>query len=285
MNKRIYTLWFLLPLGVIYFVLFLLPTAMSFFFSMTIWSWNNWRFVGLDNFKTFFTEYALSISLINTLRYAGTVCLLKVVLGLFLAVLLSGQLLGRNFITSFIFFPSLVSNVAIGLAFRALMHPTRGLINLGLALIGIEGPDWIGNSSTALLSVIFVEAWKSLGITIVIYLAGINAISPSYYEAASIDGANAVDRFRHITLPLSRPSMNTIIILSLINGLRTFDLIWSMTEGGPGYASEVLASMVYKQYVSGYFGLSTAGNVVMLITISIIALPLYRYLTGKEVDL
>jgi raffinose/stachyose/melibiose transport system permease protein len=283
MDKKAYSLWFMLPLGIIYVILFLLPTVLSFFFSLTIWSWNGWRFVGLDNFVTFFTDYSLSISLINTLIYSGSVCLFKVTLGLLLGVILSGKLRGRNFITAFIFFPNLLSSIAIGLAFKALLHPTRGLINLGLAIAGINGPDWLGNSSTALLAVILVDLWKGIGITTVIYLAGINAISPNYYEAASIDGANGFRSFFHITLPLCRPSMNTIIILSLINGMRTFDLVWAMTKGGPGYASDVLASVIYKEYVTGFYGLSTAGNVVMLVLISVIALPLFRYLTSKEI--
>jgi raffinose/stachyose/melibiose transport system permease protein len=283
MDKKAYSLWFMLPLGIIYVILFLLPTILSFFFSLTIWSWSGWRFVGLGNFVTFFTDYSLGISLVNTLIYSGSVCLFKVILGLLLGVILSGKLRGRNFITAFIFFPNLLSSIAIGLAFKALLHPTRGLINLGLAIAGISGPDWLGNSNTALLAVILVDLWKGIGITTVIYLAGINAISPNYYEAASIDGANGFQSFFHITLPLCRPSMNTIIILSLINGMRTFDLVWAMTKGGPGYASDVLASVIYKEYVTGFYGLSTAGNVVMLVLISVIALPLFRYLTSKEI--
>jgi raffinose/stachyose/melibiose transport system permease protein len=283
MDKKIYTLWFLLPLGIIYMVLFLLPTLLSFFFSLTVWNWNDWRFIGLDNFISFFNDYSLSISVVNTLVYAASACIFKVVTGLLLAVLLCGKLRGRNFITAFIFFPNLLSSVAVGLAFKALMHPTRGLINVGLALFGIHGPDWLGNSSTALLSVISADIWRGIGITTVIYMSGINAISPNYFEAASIDGANSVDKFLHITLPLSRPAMNTVIILSLINGLRTFDLVWAMTKGGPGYASDVLSSVVYKNYLYGFYGLSIAGNVVMLMMISIIAIPMYRYITSKEV--
>ena len=119
-------------------------------------------------------------------------------------------------------------------------------------------------------------------ISVVIYIAGIQSIDKTYYEAASIDGATGWQQLKHITLPLVAPSQNSIIILSLIGGLRSFDLIWAMTGGGPGFSTDVLASVIYKQYAAGFYGLSTAGNVVMLILISVIAFPLQHFLNKRE---
>lgn len=119
----------------------------------------------------------------------------------------------------------------------------------------------------------------------IIYLAGISAIPVEYGEALLVDGGNAWDKFRHITLPLLRSSMNSVIILSFIGGLRSFDLIWAMTGGGPGFATEILASLVYKQYVSGFYGLSTAGNIILLLLVSALAMPLYIRLVRKEESL
>lgn len=284
MTGKIYNKWFLLPLLVVFGIFFIIPTVISFFFSLTIWSLDEIRFVGLYNFKTFFSEYSLRIGVKNTLLYAVFTCGLKTVLGMVIAVLLTWKLKTKHIIRSIIFFPNLVSTIAVGLIFSSLMHPTIGFINTMLETIGITGPDWLGDAKLALFSVIGVDVWKGVGVATVIYIAGIQAISGAYYEAASIDGATAFQRFRAITLPLVRSSMNTVIILSFISGLRTFDLIWTMTKGGPGFATDTLASIVYKQYAAGFYGLSTAGNVIMFFLTAVLAFPLQKMLISREVD-
>jgi len=284
--KKMYSTWFLIPVGIIFFVLFLLPTIMSFFFSMTTWTLTDWKFTGLDNLRMFFKETSLRIGFKNTLIYAALTSGSKVILGLFFgAVLATPYLRTRNFLRSVLFFPNLISTLAVGITFRSLMHPTRGLINNVLASIGIAGPDWLGNANNALYSVILIDLWKGVGIATVIYIAGILAIPEQYYEALSIDGGNTWHRFRHITLPLCRPAMNSVVILSFIGGLRTFDLVWVTTKGGPGFATDLLASIIYKQYSAGYYGLATLGNVLMFLLISLLAFPLYYFITRKEVDL
>ena len=124
-----------------------------------------------------------------------------------------------------------------------------------------------------------------MGLATVIYIAGIVSIPREYFEAATVDGASVWQRFRHIILPLARPATVTVIILSLIGGLRSFDLIWAMTRGGPGFTSDVIASVIYKQYQAGFYGLSTAGNVVLFLLVTAIVLPLFWFLNRKEVDL
>ena len=285
MKSRLYNAWFLLPLLLIYMLLFIVPTIISFFFSMTVWTLTDFRFVGLYNFKTFFSEYSLRIGVQNTLIYAVLTCGFKAVLALGLAVLLTSKMKTKHIIRSIVFFPNLVSTIAVGLTFSSFMHPTKGLFNMLLAKVGIEGPDWLGNTSLALYSVIFTDVWKGVGVATVIYIAGLMAIPETYYEAASIDGAGSFSRFRFITLPLVRSSINTVIILAFIGGIRTFDLIWSMTKGGPGFATDTMASIIYKQYAYGFFGLATAGNVVMLFLIAFLAFPLYRFLISREVDI
>lgn len=165
------------------------------------------------------------------------------------------------------------------------MHPTKGMINKVLEVLGIAGINWLGNGNLALYSVILVDIWKGLSVAAIIYIAGIQSIDKTYYEAAEIDGASKWQRIRYITLPLSTSSRNSVIILSFIGGIRSFDLIWSMTGGGPGFATDTLASVVYKQYVSGFYGLCTAGNVIMLLLILVLAVPLQRYLYRKEEQL
>jgi raffinose/stachyose/melibiose transport system permease protein len=166
-----------------------------------------------------------------------------------------------------------------------LMDPFGGPINETLATIGIPGPGWLTDPSLALLSVALVDVWKGVGLATVIYIAGIVSIPQEYFEAARVDGAGPVQQFRQVLLPLARPATVTVIILSLIGGLRSFDLIWAMTRGGPGFTSDVIASVIYKQYQAGFYGLSTAGNVLLFILVTAIVLPLSRFLNRKEVEL
>jgi len=284
-KKSPYPYWFCLPAAVIFFVFFVVPTFSSFFFSLTRWDLTDWEFIGLDNFVNFFQEPALVIGLKNTLIYAVVTCGLKVVLGILLAQLLTSRIIARGFLRSVAFFPVLVSTIGVGLTFTVLMDPSAGLINKSLATIGIEGPAWLVDPKTALLSVALVDVWKGVGLATVIFIAGIVSIPREYFEAAATDGASAFHRFWHIVLPLSKPAITTVIILSLIGGLRSFDLIWAMTRGGPGFTSDVIASVIYKQYQAGFYGLSTAGNVVLFLLVTAVVFPLYRFFTRQEVDL
>jgi len=252
---------------------------------MTWWTLTDWEFIGLENFKTFLSEPSLNIGFKNTIIYAVVTSVLKVILGLLLGVFLSQRLRSVGFIRSMIFFPTLLSTVAIGIAFSMMMHPTQGMINATLSIIGITGPDWLGDAQIALLSVALVDVWKGVGMATVIFIAGIMSIPQDYFEALMIDGGTLWNKFWDIIVPLSRPATNTVIILSFIGGLRSFDLIWAMTKGGPGFSTDLIASIIYKQYQAGFYGLSTAGNVILFLIVSLLAVPLYAYLNRKEVDL
>ena len=284
-RKSAYPYWFYLPAFAVFFVFFLLPTFSSFYYSLTRWTLFDAEFIGLENFHRFFEEPALTKGLTNTLIYAVVTSGTKVVLGMLLAVLLTSSVIGRAFMRSAVFFPVLVSTIGVGLTFTVLMEPDEGLINEALGLIGIAGPRWLVDPNYALLSVALVDVWKGVGLATVIYIAGIVSVPREFYDAARVDGATSFGLFRHITLPLAWPATVTVIILSLIGGLRSFDLIWAMTRGGPGFTSDVIASVIYKQYQAGFYGLSTAGNVVLFVLVTAIVLPLYSFLRRREVQL
>jgi raffinose/stachyose/melibiose transport system permease protein len=279
-----YPYWFYLPAALVYAVLFLLPTFASFYFSLTRWSLFDYKFIGLDNFVSFFQEPALVKGFVNTLIYAVVTSGLKVVLGLPLAVLLTSRIIARGYLRSVVFFPVLVSTIGVGITFTALMNPDHGLINKALGVLGIEGPGWLVDPKYVLISVALVDVWKGVGLATLIYIAGIVSIPQEYFEAAKCDGAGPWGTFRNVILPLARPATVTVIILSLIGGLRTFDLIWAMTRGGPGFTSDVIASVIYKQYQAGFYGLSTAGNVVLFLAVTAIVVPLFWFLNRKEVE-
>ncbi|MCF6471125.1 sugar ABC transporter permease [Nonomuraea sp. MG754425] len=274
-----------LPAAIVYVVIFLVPTVLAFYFALTRWTLFDSTFVGLQNFLDFFAEQNLRIGFRNTLFYAVLTSGLKVVLGLLLGVLLTSRLRLRGFLRSVVFFPVLVSTVAVGITFSVLLRPDTGLVNRTLALVGVDGPDWLGDANTALLSVALVDVWKGVGLATVIYIAGILSIPPDYYQAVSVDGGTAWHRFRHVTLPLSWPATYSVIVLSFIGGLRSFDLIWTMTRGGPGFTSDTIASIIYKQYQAGFFGLSTAGNVILFVVVTAIMVPLTWFLGRRQVAL
>jgi raffinose/stachyose/melibiose transport system permease protein len=278
-----YPTWFFLPAAIVYGGLFLLPTVASLYFAFTRWDLFTAEWTGLQNFRQFFSEPFLVASVGNTLIYAVLTSALKTVLGLLLAVLLVSPIIWRGALRTIVFFPVLVSTVGVGIAFTAMMHPTKGAFNTGLEWLGIDGPEWLG-ATWALYSVIAVDVWKGVGLATVIYMAGLVSIPQDYYEASRIDGATRQQQFWRITLPLVWPATVTVITLSLIGGLRFFELIWAMTGGGPGFASDVVASTIFKQYQAGFYGLATAGNVVLFVMIAIIILPLTWWFNRREVE-
>ena len=279
---RNYPHWFYLPAGIVYVLFFLVPTALAFYFSLTRWTLFDAVFIGIQNYRDFLGDPQLISGLRNTILYAVMTSGLKVIIGLLLATLLTSQLRLQGLFRALIFFPVLVSTVAVGITFSTLMQPSTGLINNALAVFGIQGPDWLGNPRLALFSVALVDVWKGVGLATVIFIAGIVSIPVEYFEAARLEGGAWV-KFRHIIIPLARNATFTVILLSFIGGLRSFDLIWTMTKGGPGFASDVLTSVIYKEYQAGFYGLSTAGNVVLFILLMIIIYPLMRFFNRREI--
>lgn len=282
--QRTYPNWFYLPAAVVFGIFFVVPTALAFYFSLTRWTLFNAIFIGFDNYVTFLNDPMLMTGLGNTLIYAVLTSGLKVIISLPLAMLLTSNIRFKGLLRSIIFFPVLVSTVAVGITFSTLMQPSVGLINTVLGFIGLPRPDWLGDPDLALYSVALVDVWKGIGIAMVIFMAGILSIPLDYFEAARLEGGTWI-KFRYVILPLARNATFTVILLSFIGGLRSFDLIWTMTHGGPGFASDVLTSVIYKEYQAGFYGLSTAGNVVLFILVTIIVYPLMRSFNRLELEL
>ncbi len=226
---------FIFPAGLVFGVFFLVPTALAFYFSLTRWTLFDATFIGLDNFGEFLERPQLIGGLRNTLIYAVLTSGLKGHPRLPLAMLLTSRIRARGS-ARIIFFPVLVSTVAVGITFATLMQPSVGLINTDpRRSSGSPHPDWLGNPDLALLSVALVDVWKGVGIATVIFIAGILSIPVEYFEAARLEGGTWV-KFRYVIIPLARNATFTVILLSFIGGLRSFDLIWTMTHGGPGFA-------------------------------------------------
>jgi raffinose/stachyose/melibiose transport system permease protein len=281
---RTYPHWFYLPAAIVFGVFFIVPTVLAFYFSLTRWTLFDSTFIGFDNYHTFLNDPQLLSGLRNTIIYAILTSGSKVIISLPLAMLLTSNIRLKELLRSIVFFPTLVSIVAIGITFSTLMQPSVGLINTALASLRLPQPQWLGDPKLALYSVALVDIWQGLGIATMIFIAGIMSIPVDYFEAARLEGGTWV-KFRHVIVPLVRNATFTVILLSFIGGLRRFDLIWTMTRGGPGFASDVLTSVIYKEYQAGFYGLSTAGNVVLFILVTAIVYPLMRFFNRLEIEL
>ncbi len=280
-----YPYWMACPGLFVYLLIFVVPTFLSFYFALTRWDLSTAKFIGLENFHEFFSQQNLRQSLIQTFVYAFSTSLSKVVFGLFIALGLTGHYnRAKGYLKSLIYFPTLLGFVVVRIAFSSLMTP-NGILNQALKVFGLGRVHWLSNPRLALWSIVLVDFWKGIGVTTVIYIAGIQAIPADYFEAAEIDGANRFQRFGCITFPLLISSVNTVLTLSLIGGLKSYELILSMTEGGPGFSTHVLGLVIYKLFGSGMYGLATAGSVIQFVVISCIIFPLNSFVTKREVEL
>lgn len=283
--KSHYPRSFFIPAVLLYSVFFLIPSVASFYFSLTRWSLFDSRFIGLGNFTEFFQNPQLYTSFVHTLIYAFLTSGAKIVIGFFLAVLLTGPVVGRGYLRAVVFFPVLVSTIGVGIMYKSLLDPFHGMVNAVLQFFGMGQPGWFTDPNLAIYTIAAVDIWKGVGIATLIFMAGIVAIPQEYFEAARIDGAGSWKTLRTITMPLSRGATATVIILSLIGGLRSFDIIWATTGGGPGFTSDVIASVIYKEYQAGFYGLSAAGNVVLFLVVTVIMVPLTYMLNRRQVQL
>ena len=208
-KRTAYSNFFYLPGGIVYFVIFVVPTALALFYSFTRWTLFDWEWVGFDNFRQFFREPALKGGLKNTFIYTFVTSGAKVVLGFALGLLVTSKVRIKGTLRSFVFFPVLVSAVAVGITFKVLMNPTTGPINQLIEFFGVSGPKWLTDPDIVLLSVALVDIWKGVGIAMVIFIAGILSVPSELLEAVSIDGGSAWHRIRHVILPMSWPATST----------------------------------------------------------------------------
>lgn len=283
--RTVYPGWFFIPAIALYVVFFAVPTFASFYFAFTRWDFFTATWIGFDNFVQFFQDPQLLNGFIHTFEYGFATSAAKVFLGFIIALLLTGPIFARGYLRVIIFFPVLLSTIGVGILWKSLLDPFHGVVNSVLGLLHLPQPGWFTDPSTALATIMGVDVWKGVGIATLIFMAGIVAIPTEYFEAAKVDGASSWKILRTITIPLTRPATATVIILSLIGGLRSFDLVQAITNGGPGFTSEVITSVIYKEYQAGYFGLSTAGNVVLFVVVTAIMVPLTTYLNRRTVEL
>jgi raffinose/stachyose/melibiose transport system permease protein len=241
-------------------------------------------FVGWDNFVRVFTEPTNRTGLINTLVMAAVYVVISTITGLAFALALNRQLKTRHFLRVVLFAPVVLSPLAVSYVWKFIYQPT-GVLNEFLGTVGLSEwqRTWLGDQSTAVAAILVVMIWQNTGLTMVIYLAGLANIPAELEEAASIDGASLRQRFLSITLPMLRPTVAIATTLLLISGLRVFDQVLALTNGGPFGASETLATLVYKQtFVNGQYGYGAALSLVLTVLIVIFAIVQNVVLRKRE---
>jgi raffinose/stachyose/melibiose transport system permease protein len=289
-TRRIYPQWFLIAPITLYLLFFLLPGLLGVFFAFTDWNVRSLgvvNFVGLQNFIDIFTgsnvHYAQGIQ--NTLQFTVISNFVKLIPSLLLAVMLSENLRGRNFYRTVLYMPSVLPFLVIGLVFNSILS-YNGLLNNLLASIGLENwqQKWLSDPNVSWVSIYMVDAWRGIGYVMTIFLAGINAIPRSYYEAAAIDGANFWQRLRHITLPMLTGAITINLVFGITYGLKVFDIVYVLTKGGPGNATEVITTYSYQLYAQGKYGMATAMNTILLLLTLAVGLLIVRGMAKREVQ-
>lgn len=286
-SSRFYSPWFMVPAAAIFFMFFIVPVVCGFAYSFT--DWNQYlteiNFVGLDNFKKIFADRVSTLALKNTLIFAAVTTVGKNIAGLGLALILNQKLRGKTLWRGIFFLPCILSSIVVGLVFTAVLHPT-GLLNDTLSLMGLSSlhHSWLTEKDIVMYTISFVEIWAYSGFHMAIYLAGLQSIPGDLLEAARIDGAGAGQQFRYIIFPLILPSFNINLVMSLIGGFKVFDQVYILTNGGPGYSSQVVSTMVYRAFGEGRWGYGTALNLVLFVIISVISLTILSFLRKREVE-
>jgi multiple sugar transport system permease protein len=270
---------FILP-NLLGFALFtLVPVVFSLVLALMNWDGaNEVTWAGLDNFKKLFSDTTFRISLFNTFYYVIGTVPLTMAASLGLALLLNQPLRGRNFFRTTFFFPFVASLVAVAVVWNMLFNPAMGPVNQLLVTLGVENPPrWSASVDWAMPTVIMASIWRGMGYFMVIYLAALQGIPSYLYEAAEIDGANAWQKFRYVTLPMLTPATFFVSIMLIIASFKVFDLILVMTNGGPGRATNVLVIHTYNTAFREFrFGYSSAIAMVLFLIVLIITIVQFR---------
>jgi len=288
--RKAYPTWFAGGALLLYGVFILLPSLLGLGFSFT--DWNSYssdvHWVGLDNFAAIFdlnSTYFASIE--NTVLFAVATIFLKTAIALVLAVLLtSGVRRFAYLYRGLIYLPAVLPMIAVGIVFKSVLNPDDGMLNMALRSVGLAGlaQQWLTDTSLAIWSVVGVDTWKGVGYIMVILIAGVLAIPRDYYEAASIDGASSWQAFRYITLPLLRPVLAVTTVLNLLYGLRVFDIVYVLTNGGPGYATSTVYTSVFDSFGLGQWGVATALSSVFVVVGLALSVLIVRLLRPSEVN-
>lgn len=284
-QRKNYPLQFLVPAFLVLLIFYLVPTVYNFIYAFTDWSSfkSEIHFNGWDNFKSL-TESGQMLSYLRiTFIYAVLVALFQNVFGLCLALLLERDTRINRAIRSAFFVPVIMSALAVGYVFQAILKPD-GALN---SLISFFTPEpvsipWLGSNTWTLVVVALIHAWKWMGLTMLIFLAGLKTINPDVLEAARLDGVSRWQMFRYIRFPLLAPAFTFNVVTALLGSMNGFDVVLAATKGGPGGSTKLLNLYIYETFGQGLWSQATAMSLVLFLSILIIAIPVIKYLRKRE---
>lgn len=278
-------LWFLIPALVVLVVFFFVPTLYNFIYAFTDWSSfkSAINLVGFDNFASLFSNGTLLNSLRVTLVYAVLVAVFQNAFGLGLALLLERDTRINRAIRVAFFVPVIMSALAVGYIFQAFLKPEGALNGILSTLTGQDvAIAWLGDTTWTIVVVALIHAWKWMGLSMLIYLAGLKTINEDVLEAAKLDGAGWWTTFRTIRFPLLAPAVTFNVATALLGSMNGFDIVQATTEGGPGGTTELLNIFIFRTFGQGLFAQATTMSLVLFLMVTILAFPVIRYLRKRE---
>lgn len=259
---------FVIPALIPLMVFWIYPILRSLYISFTDWDYMSptYNIVFLDNFKALFQDQRFYDALWNTLVFSVGTLVPTIVLGLMLALLLQKAFKGSGIIKFILFSPWITPTVAVSIVWTWIYEPDRGIANALLNFFGLPGLQWIKSSQTAMLAVIIVTVWKSLGYAMIFYLSALEKVPKELYEASGMDGAKGWQRFRDVTLPCISPTTFFLMIITMVNSLQAYDQIQILTQGGPSGSTRTLLYMYYQLGFEEFnMGQATAVAIVMIV--------------------
>ncbi|SFE41849.1 multiple sugar transport system permease protein/raffinose/stachyose/melibiose transport system permease protein [Paenibacillus catalpae] len=282
-------LLFVLPALLFYLIFLLLPTLSATYYSLTDWDGVTSTFIGLDNFRAMFQDRLILASFRNTLQYTVSITIVQNGLGLLAALLLVRAFRGVNALRTMFFMPHIFSGLVMGYVWGFILEPNIGALNNVLEFLHLDAlkMSWLGDPSVARWMIVFVSSWQNLGFSMVIYIAGLQGVPRDLYEYSDVEGASRWRKFASITFPLIAPSFTINMILCLIGNLKLFDQIYSLTGGGPGFATESIASTIYKVgfYNGIEWGYGSALSIVLFLCILLLSVTMVTLLRRREVEM
>lgn len=258
---------FPLPALVLVVMLMVFPVVYTVVVSFTDWTLTSgrpMRFVGLQSYLKVLQEPRFLAAMGRTFSFTLSAVFIEAVLGTLLAVILNREFAGKNGLKLILLLPLVATPVAIGIVWNLFYDPTIGILNYCLSVLGLPQSGWVSDARTVLPSLVLVDVWQWTPMVTLIVLAGLAGLPQEPYESAKVDGASNLQTFRLITIPMIMPTILTAVILRGIEALKTFDIIYAMTGGGPGYASETINIMAYK-YSFEYFNLGSASAMLVFL--------------------
>jgi len=289
MKKHLRLLEFILPGLILYAVLFMYPTISALYYSFTNWDGlsPSYQYVGIQNYEKVSKDIIFNKSLTNNIKFMLFVVIVQTVVSLILALQIYKKSKLNVFYRALYFLPTILSSVSVGFIWTFIYDSNLGALNKVLSMIGLEGltQSWLGNPSLAIFSIAAVQAWAHIGQMAVLFIAGLQSIPPELKEAAIIDGASTFRVFYHITWPLLAPAAAIVVSYTTIQSFKAFDLVFTMTGGGPNYSTEILSTYVYSSAFLNYsFGKAATASVYFLILIAVITFIQFKLLKTDRVS-